>query len=307
MKHCDRCIENAVIFIRYSGQHLCSQHFIDLIRRRVRKEARQQMIFGRGPKIGVALSGGKDSLVALTLLKEISGPFKDRELIAITIDEGIKGYRPSSLDISEKVTKQLGVQWEKRSFKDLYDMELDDMVDLSSMGPCTVCGILRRRSLNEAAKELDIDILVTGHNLDDMAQTILMNVMSADLQRLSRMGPHLNPIPGFIPRGMVLRTTPETETYLTASILDLPIHDLECPYSDTAQRGIFRDIILKTESETPGTRHSLLSFHSQVSPLIPKEEITSRSCKYCSEPVMSSQKDPVCKACKLLGDLGVER
>ena len=103
---CDRCNENALIFIRYSGQHLCAQHFLDLIRRRIKKEARQQKVFKRGPRIGVALSGGKDSLVALKLLHEISESFKDREIIAITIDEGIDGYRPSSIEISKDFSSQ---------------------------------------------------------------------------------------------------------------------------------------------------------------------------------------------------------
>jgi uncharacterized protein (TIGR00269 family) len=304
---CDRCNENAQIFIRYSGQHLCALHFLDLIKRRIKKEARQQKVFQRGPRIGVALSGGKDSLVALKLLHEISGSFRDIEIIALTVDEGIKGYRPSSVEISEKITKELGVKWEKRSYKDLFGIDLDKMVKISSLGPCTICGILRRRALNDAALDSDLDILVTGHNLDDIAQTILMNIMSADLKRLARMGPHLTPIPGFVPRGMVLRTTPETETYLTATLLGLPIHDLECPYSEEAQRGLFRDLLLKAESETPGTRHSLLSFREQISPLIPREEINSRPCKYCSEPVMRQNGEPICKACSMLEDLGVER
>lgn len=304
---CDRCSENAVIFIRYSGQHLCGIHFLDLIRRRVKKETRKQEVFKRGPRIGVALSGGKDSLVALKLLHEISEPFKQMEIIALTIDEGIHGYRPSSVDISRRITKELEIKWELRSYKDLYGMDLDEMVQRSNLGPCTICGILRRRSLNKTALESELNLLVTGHNLDDVAQTILMNIMSADLHRLVRMGPHLVPIPGFVPRAMVLRTTPETETYLAAALLDLPLHDLECPYALEAQRGLFRDILLKVEGETPGTRHSLLRFHEQMTPLVPNDGFRSTPCMYCSEPVMNPAAGSVCKACKLLADLGVER
>ena len=178
------------------------------------------------------------------------------------------------------------------------------MVERSDLGPCTICGILRRRSLNKAALDSDLDILVTGHNLDDVAQTILMNIMSADLQRLVRMGPHLINLPGFVPRAMVLRTTPETETYLSAVLLDLPIHELECPYSEAAQRGLFRDILLKAEGDTPGTRHSLLRFHEQIYPLIPARDSKTRPCIKCSEPVMNPSGEATCKACQLLMDLG---
>ncbi|MGA1792742.1 MAG: ATP-binding protein [Thermoplasmatota archaeon] len=304
---CDRCRRPSVIFIRYSGQHLCTDHFLDLIRRRVRKEIRVQRLLAKRKVIGVAVSGGKDSLLALRLIHEIVEPFKDKEIVAITIDEGIEGYRPSSVGIAEKVAGDLGVRWELSDFRDLFGKDLDTMVRDSEHGPCTICGILRRQALNRAAVRTGSEVLLTGHNLDDMAQTVLMNVLGADIQRFARMGPHLDPIPGFVPRGMPLRTTPETETYLAAHLLDIVLHDVECPYSVTAQRGVFRDLLLKAERETPGTRHSLLSFHEKVSPLIGKMNSETEKCPGCGEPIIKSEEEKLCKACKLLHDMGVRR
>jgi len=301
---CDRCSKRSLIFLRYSGQHLCGDHFLDLIRKRVKKEIRQQGLLKGSKRIGVAVSGGKDSIVLLSLLHEMIDTVKGAELISITIDEGIDGYRRSSLDIATSVTRTLGVESFVRSFGDLFNMDLDTMVARSDRGPCTICGILRRKALNISCLELGCENLATGHNLDDMAQTILMNVMSADLQRLARLGPHLKPVTGFIPRVFPLRSTPETETHLTAYLMDLPIHDLECPYALTAKRGSFRDLLMKAEGETPGTRHSLLRFHERLSPYLPREELAPSKCTICGDVVYGGAGMEPCKACALLQELG---
>lgn len=303
---CDKCRKPSIHFIRYSGQHLCGDHFLDLIRRRVKKEMRSQRLLHNGRKIAVAVSGGKDSLLALKLTHEVSSLMKDIELFAITIDEGIEGYRPSSIDITRDVTDELGIELMVRSYEDLFSIPLDDMVERSDMGPCSICGILRRKAMNNAAMDADCNVLVTGHNLDDMAQTVLMNVMQADVGRLSRLGPHLDPLPGFIPRSIPLRTTPETETYLSAVLMGLPIHELECPYSIHAKRGHYRDLLMRAEEETPGTRHSLLRFNDQVSSLIPKENAFTTPCERCGDPVINSGENTVCRACSLLDILEIE-
>ncbi|MGA1866753.1 MAG: ATP-binding protein [Thermoplasmatota archaeon] len=302
---CDRCRKEPVIFIRYSGQHLCADHFLDLLRRRIRKEARSQRLLNGRKRIGMALSGGKDSLLALKLTYELIEPIKDIEMVALTIDEGISGYRPSSIEIARKVTGKLGIGWELLSFSTLFGLDLDEMVGRSGTGPCTICGIFRRHALNRIARMAKADVLVTGHNLDDMAQTVLMNVMSADLQRFARMGPHMEAVPGLVPRSMPLRTTPETETYLAALLLGLPIHEPECPYSDLAHRRMFQDIVLRAEHDTPGTRHSLLKFHEQVFPFIPRSNVEFGRCPRCHEPVVDRGSTDPCKACRLLDDLGV--
>lgn len=305
MSSCDRCGNRPVVFIRYSGQHLCSEHFLDLLNRRFKKELRSQKTIRKNRRIGVAVSGGKDSLLCLILLNDVIKDYRDVELTAITIDEGIDGYRPSSLDIIRQVAGERDIPLTISSYKDLYGFELDDILKKTDVGPCSVCGILRRNALNRAASREECGVLVTGHNLDDMAQTVLMNVMQADVSRLARLGPHLEPIPGLIPRSIPLRTTPENEAYLAALLMDLPLHDVECPYSISAKRGHFRDLVLKAEEETPGSRHSLLRFQEQVSPLIPRENSGISPCIECGEPVIDPGDVAICKACSFLRDIGV--
>ena len=305
-KRCDKCDERPVIFIRYSGQHLCSDHFLELIGKRVKKEVRSQGLMSRKGRVALAVSGGKDSLLLLKLMNEILGRVRDIELTAITVDEGITGYRQESIGYARSVSGELGIDHRVVSFREDFGMTLDNMVKRTETGPCSVCGVLRRRALNDEAKRIKAVSLITGHNLDDMSQTVLMNVLSADMKRLKRLGPHLEPIPGFIPRFMPLRTTPETETHLASHILGIPIHNTECPYANTAKRGDVRDILLQAEEKTPGTRHSLLRFHQQCSELIPGDDFETGSCSVCGESVPGGEND-ICGTCRMLDKIGVKK
>lgn len=300
---CDSCISRSMVHLRYSGQHLCREHFLKDIMRRFKRELRAHDAFGRKGTIGVAVSGGKDSLLCLSLMHELCSGMKGVELRALTIDEGIENYRPSSIELSRNVCARLGVQLDVLSFKVLYGSELDRMVKVSGSNPCTICGILRRRTMNAWAREKGCSLLLTGHNLDDMAQTVLMNVMSADLERLLRLGPHVATIPGLVPRGMPLRTVPETETHLAAMLRGLPIHEFECPYAVSAKRGLFRDLVLQAEDQIPGTRHMLLRFHER---LMVDRKLTrplTRACPRCSEPIFGDAQEGLCKACETLEGL----
>lgn len=291
---CSRCDEEAVIYIRYSGAHLCREHFMDFFHKRVYKEFRKQVELRGGKRIGVAVSGGKDSLVALRMIHDILEERRDCEIIGITIDEGIDGYRDSSVEIAEKEYKKLGVDHEIVSFKEEFGHRLDDIVDVGM--PCSVCGVLRRWLLNTTAKRVEADYLATGLNLDDTAQSILMNFCRGDVDKLSRLGPHEKVKEGLVPRIAPLRRTPENESYLYAMCAGLSIHDLECPYADEALRGLYRDVLGELEDNTPGTKYAILSSYDKLNPLLTGVDGELGVCEDCGEPTSGE----LCKACELL-------
>jgi uncharacterized protein (TIGR00269 family) len=295
-----------VHFARYSGEHLCERHFRESVERRVRRELRKQGPLGGARlqvRIAVALSGGKDSVVALRLLHETFRADPHVELVAVSIDEGIAGYRPPALEVAASHCKELRVEHVVLSYQETAGVTMDGVVahPARAMAPCAYCGVLRRRNLNEAAQRVRATHLATGHNLDDVAQSILMNHVRGDVERLARMAPHLpgRVQPGLVPRLLPLRSVPEKEVALYAILRGWAFHDDECPYSSDATRGRFRDLLLDLEEKEPGTRHALLSGFEKLQPLL-RSEAKLRACATCGEPTSGER----CRACALVESVG---
>jgi len=299
---CSKCSKPAVTFIRYSGNHLCEDHFFEFFDKRVKKELRKQCEFKADTKIAIALSGGKDSSVAAWVLDEIISKRRDAELNAITVDEGIEGYRPESLMMAEEFCENKGIPHHVVTFKDLTGWTMDEIAakDPETI-PCTYCGVFRRKALNSKARELRVDYLATGLNLDDTAQSVLMNFARGDVEKLARMGPHSRVQKGLIPRIQPLRVIPEKEVYVFSMLKGMDIHNAECPYSERAFRGRFRDMLYDLEKNSPGTKHGILSTYESIQPAIQTmyPPANLNSCKNCREPTIAD----VCKSCTLIEKL----
>jgi uncharacterized protein (TIGR00269 family) len=297
-----RCGQPAVHFARYSGERLCADHFQRSVEKRVHRDLRQQGPFKDG-RVCVALSGGKDSVVALRLLHETFHDNPRVRVSALTVDEGIADYRPQSVEVARKHCEELGVEHLVLSYEETAGVTMDKVVvhPARSMAPCAYCGVLRRRNLNEGARRLGATHLATGHNLDDVAQSILMNHLRGDVERLARMGPHRpeKVQPGLVPRILPLRSIPEKEVALYAILRGWAFHDGECPYAAEATRGRYRDLLLDLEEKEPGTRHALLAGYDRLAPLL-RSEAKLSACASCGEPTSGER----CRACALVETVG---
>jgi uncharacterized protein (TIGR00269 family) len=291
---CDHCAGPAIAWQRYSGARLCARHLHESVQGRARKEFNQATLPGRGARLLVAYSGGKDSTVALHLVHALREHRPGLEIVALTVDEGIAGYRPEGLAVAQDVCRELGVEQLVRRTKDLAGASVDE-AHASDAASCGFCGVFRRRIMNDVAKEVGADAVVTGHNLDDVAQSILMNLASANLEKLAKLAPHDDPKPGFVPRILPLRTVPETEVYLYAFTKGLRWHEAQCPYADGALRGVYRDALYRLEEARPGTRHALLKTHEALRPLLRAgESAPMKACGSCGKPTSGDR----CKACE---------
>ncbi|MFQ5986984.1 MAG: TIGR00269 family protein [Thermoplasmata archaeon] len=296
---CDRCGEEAVAFVRYSGAHLCAQHFAIFVETRAKREVRRQLRLTGSTRIACALSGGKDSSVATYLLHATLGRRPDVDLIAVTVDEGIAGYRPPSLERARALCEALDLEHRVLAYRDLVGWEMDDVVatDPETI-PCSYCGVFRRKALNVLAREVEADYLATGLNLDDTTQTVLMNLGRADLEKLARMGPHDHLQPGLVPRVQPLRTVPEKEVYLYALLKEIPFHDGSCPYAERGLRNRYREVLFDLERDSPGTRHGLLSSYEELRELLRERHppASLSSCERCGEPTMAR----LCRSCRFV-------
>ncbi len=302
MTGCQKCPNKAIIHIDYSGTDLCEEHFVQFVEKRARKEIKQQGRLPKSSKLAIAVSGGKDSMSMLWMLHDIFKDHRNVTLTALSVDEGLVGYREKAIKKVVGLCRESGIDHETLSFQEDFGITMDRVAELGQEHrPCTYCGVLRRSLLNRRARELEVSKIAFGHNLDDMAQSILMNVVNGDVQRLVRLGPHVKVQKGLVPRMLPLRTIPESELKLYAQLKDIPFLDVHCPNRPKAHRLGFLDMINDLEENTPGTRHSILSTYDQIiEPLrdhYPPANLNE--CKKCGEPTMGE----ICKACELLGKL----
>ncbi len=279
--------------------HLCEKHLIDDVTRKAKRDLRKYNL--KPGTIAVALSGGKDSSALLYLLHTILAPNRKIKILAITVDEGISGYRAKTIENASNLASSLGIEHTIVSFEDAFGRTLDDLLETTAHPPCSLCGALRKNLLNRTAKKLGASYLAIGHNLDDEAQTIIINHLRGDIRRLVRLS-HARVQPGLVPRIKPLRRVPENEVAAYAGAVGLPICPKACPYVGEAYRLGVRVFLSEFEEKHPGTRHGIVrGFDRMVGALLntyPRAALVP--CRICGEPCT----DGVCQACKLLGRTG---
>ena len=294
---CSKCNREAITEIRYAGIRLCREHFVEFIDGKVKREIREQVHFKKDDRILIAVSGGKDSMVTLYHMYKIFHQWRDLELIAVTVDEGIGTFRQECAKITEAYARELGIEHKTITFRDYIGITTDDVARVDKeLKPCTYCGVFRRKVLNVFAKEIGANYLVLGLNLDDIAQSIIMNITRGDTARLARLAPHTKIRGGFVPRILPLRRVREEEVKLYANILGIPYHSGRCPYAPLAVRDVYREFLNTLEEKDPAVKFSILNFFEEIKPIIDaKYTAELRPCKICGEPTTGD----ICRACQL--------
>lgn len=293
---CTRCDSKPSTFRReYSGERLCPDCFKETIVGRVKRTINKYKMFEWDSRIAIGISGGKDSLVLLHLLHEIERDRPNAELIAVCIDEGVSGYRDEALRLAEKNCKALDIDMHTLSFRDLFDETMDEIAAKQrELGACSYCGVLRRRALNDAAKQVDADRLATGHNLDDMAQSVLLNVLRGDVQRIHSFSPGGQQLGEYIRRVKPLCEVPERETTYYAYVDNMEFQSLPCPYADEAMRSDARRFLNQMEYKRPGTKFIVYQTGLKIKGE-PEKKVLNK-CKICGAPTTGS----ICRTCELI-------
>ncbi len=283
---CDKCSAPAIIFQKYSGLHLCQKHFLSDVEKKIKREVRKAKIEGT---LAVAFSGGKDSAVALYVLNELLAK-SGIKIVAITVDEGIAGYRDTVLETAALLVEQLRIEWKVVSF----EQQLSVRIDQVRNRPCTLCGILRRSVLNRTAKDVGASVLATGHNLDDEAQTVLMNYLRGDIDRLLRLDHGEKP--GLVRRIKPLKYVPEKEVALYALLKGIPANLEECRFSYGVFRAEVREVLNELEVNHPGTKYALVRGLERLLQSTHREPFELRTCVKCGEPAVKE----LCQSCEAL-------
>ncbi len=284
---CTKCKELAV-FIKPT---LCKKHFSAYIEENVFRTINKYGLLKQSDKIVVAASGGKDSLTLLNILS------KKYKVNCLAVDEGIPKYRNKTLRALKVFCRKRRIKLEIVSFLDEFGGRLDSFLDGKSK-PCSACGTLRRYLMNKYSKKHDV--VCTGHNLDDEAQAVLMNIIRSNANLSASSGPASGIIfhNGFVRKVKPLYFLKEKEIMTYAFLNNLLDEYQECPNAVLSYRAKIRDMLNKYADMHPETKRNVIKFFLKNKQHISLQADVSeiRQCRMCGEPA----KGDVCNACRIV-------
>lgn len=125
-----------------------------------------------GDHVAVAISGGKDSLLLAKAMQELQRHSEIKfELSFLSMNPG---FSELNLENMKKNCEELGIPVQ------IYDSNIFDVLEEKAKDqPCYLCARMRRGFLYDRAKQLGANKLALGHHLDDVVETIMLNVLYA--------------------------------------------------------------------------------------------------------------------------------
>lgn len=295
------CGKSAVLKRPKTGDALCKQCFFWAFELEIHNTIETGQLFKPGQLVAIAASGGKDSTVLAYVLKLLNERHKyGLNLVLLSVDEGITGYRDDSLKTVEQNRDEYELPLKILSYEELYGWSMDAIVQqIGLKNNCTFCGVFRRQALDRGAAMLKVDCVATGHNADDIAETVIMNILRGDIARLQRCTAIITANDESIPRCKPLKYTYEKEIVMYAYFKRLNYFSTECVYAPNAYRGYARAFLKDLEKVRPSVIMDII--HSGETMVV--SETTKLpdlgSCTRCG--YVSSQE--LCKACVLLDGL----
>ncbi|KAL0841755.1 hypothetical protein ABMA28_014020 [Loxostege sticticalis] len=295
------CGRNAVLKRPKTGDALCKECFYWAFEAEIHYTITKGELFNRGDSVAIAASGGKDSTVLAHVLKTLNQRHDyGLNLMLLSIDEGITGYRDDSLETVKQNRDDYEMPLKILSYKDLYGWTMDEIVaQIGRKNNCTFCGVFRRQALDRGAALLNVKCIATGHNADDIAETVLMNVLRGDIARLKRCTAISTGSEGTIPRVKPLKYTYEKEIVMYAHYKKLVYFSTECVFAPNAYRGHARALLKDMEKIRPSC---IMDIIYSGETMAVKEEVTLPTQGICVRCKFVSSQE-VCKACVLLEGL----
>ena len=208
-----------------------------------------------GDKILVGLSGGKDSLALLELLALRSRIYKPKfSVVAAHVVMKNISYE-SDMDYLRSYAESLGVPFI------CYETSFDPSTD-TRKSPCFLCSWNRRKALFTVAKEQGCNKIALGHHMDDILETLLMNMTFQGA--FSTMPPKLvmRKFDMTIIRPMCL--VHEADLLQMAAYRGYKKQIKNCPYEKDSNRSSIKEVFHTLEKLNPEARYSLWGSMSNI-------------------------------------------
>ena len=221
----------------------------------IRKAVDEYGMIRERERVAVGVSGGKDSMVLLAALNQLSKYHpKNFEVVGVSVDPGFGG----DYGMIEEYAKEIGVEYHIKKTQ-LNEIIFDERKEKS---PCSLCSKMRRGALNDMAKEYGCDTLALGHHMDDVLETFFLSLLYEG--RINCFSPFT-----YLDRSRVTQIRPmiyvrETDIKSVVSRCHIPVIPKVCPVDGITKRSDMKDIIRDLEKKTaPGLKKRL--FHAVAS------------------------------------------
>ncbi len=261
------------------------------------KQTLKEIKLNKKEKILVALSGGKDSAVTAYLLHKFGFNIE-----GVHLDLGMGKYSEKCL---EKVKQLCGNLKIKLQIYDITKEMGSSMCYLRSaiqennkkgqIKNCAICGVIKKWILNRYARELKGSIIATGHNLDDEAQTYLLNVLKGNPILSLTTGPITKNIKDkkFIPRIKPLFYVAENDVRSYSKKMKLPVNYEKCPCAIDSYRIQVREFLNTLSTKE---KENIIKNSQEILKNFKKKIKKIQYCEICKEP----SRNKICKKCELM-------
>ncbi|MFP4311073.1 MAG: ATP-binding protein [Nitriliruptoraceae bacterium] len=298
---CAVCRAPAVLEERRHRSAWCATHLVDHVHNQVRKAIDQppggapsERMCSYDQRLLVAVSGGKDSLALWDALATMG-----YQVDGLYVGLGIGGYSARSQAICETFAAQRGLTLHVVDLAETYGYTTPSGATASGRTACGVCGLSKRYAFNRVAIEHGYDVVVTGHNLDDEAATLLGNILRWQDAFLARQRPVL-PATG---ANQVRKIKPlyrlserETAAYCVVRGIEYVVE--ECPLVEGNTGQELKEAFDLLEHASPGLKAQFLfGFYERQDRLVDPErerEVIVEACERCGMPTTGS----VCAFCR---------
>jgi len=290
---CRKCGAAAALELRRHNAAFCAPDFLEFFRNQVREAIRRHKMFARGERVLVAVSGGKDSLALWDVLLD-----EGYDTTGLYLDLGIFDYSVESKAKCEAFAARRGATLMVSRVADEVGAPVPVIKQVTRRPPCSGCGLSKRYLMNRVALDHGMDVVATGHNLDDEAATLFGSVMHWQIDALPRQSPALpSTHPKLVRRVKPLYRLSERETAAYAFLRRIDYIVEECPFAQGATSIAHKEILNRMEDASPGAKHNFLfGFLEKARPVFERAEgVVLAECARCGQVTTGT----VCAFCKL--------
>lgn len=300
---CVRCRARPELYLRAHNAAFCRPCFVGYFQRRVARTVEHDRMFQSGERLLVAVSGGKDSLALWDVLAELG-----HDVTGLYVAQGIGTYSDRSRACVDRFATARGLSLEVVDLAAEHGgLSIPDVAAATNRSPCAACGKLKRHYFDAAAARLGMDVLVTGHNLDDEAARLLGNVLRWNTEQLARQRPVLEPRhPGFVRKVRPLHLVSEYETAAYAFMRGIDYVVEECPNAAGATQLLYKEALDRIEAASPGAKLAFVqefARRAQAAFDTAEAERPAGTCEGCGMPSFGTR----CAFCSLVAEVDRKR